>query len=95
MNNTRGKAPSRSNLSTKQNDEKPLKLQIKQLQLEVQYLKNNSSNKENSNNQVALSIPTQHAKNKEMASCNIRSHQKNKKIISVTSFIEETKYENI
>ena len=43
--NTKGKAPLRSNTSTKQNEEKSLKLQIKQLKQEEQYLKNNSSKK--------------------------------------------------
>ena len=60
VNNTKGKAPSRSNSSTKQNEEESLKLRIKQLKQEAQYLKNNSSNKENSNNEAALNIPTQH-----------------------------------
>ena len=56
----------------------------------MQYLKNNSSNKENSNNQAASNIPTQHSKNEKMASSSIGGHIKNVEIISVISFIEKT-----
>ena len=56
----------------------------------MQYIKNNSSNKENSNNQAASNMPIQHSKNEEIASSNIGGHRKNVEIISVISFMEET-----
>ena len=85
----------KTKLINKTKRRKPLKLQIKQLKQEVQYLKNNSSNKEYGNNQAASNIPTQHSKNEEMASSNILGHQKNVEITSVISFIEETFFKRL
>ena len=60
----------------KQNKEDSWKLQIKQLEQEVQYVRNNACNKEYDNNQAASNIQTQHSKAREWPPAISRSSKK-------------------
>ena len=86
VNHNKGKGVSRSNSTTAQNKEEAMKTQIKQLQQEVQLLKQSSPKEQTQTNNENI----QNQKNGQTASSSSGGQTQNVDIINVITYIEQT-----